>query len=134
MLLTCFVLMPFADEYREVYDHGIRPAAENAGFQCYRADDAVGPRNIVADIIEGLFTADAIIADLTGENANVFYELGIAHSIANKTIMICQRTQNGLPFDLTSYRTVFYDSTIDGIKTHLQQELELTLQNLDSWT
>jgi len=74
--------MPFAAEFREVYDHGILPAAQNAGFECFRADDAIGTRNIVSDIVESLFAVDAIVADLTGENPNVFYELGVAHSIA----------------------------------------------------
>ena len=125
--------MPFANEYREVYDHGIRPAAERAGFECFRADDAIGPRNIISDIVEELFSADAIIADITGENPNVFYELGVAHAISNKTIMICQQTTEKLPFDLASYRTIFYESTIDGIKDKLCEEVELTLKNIERW-
>ena len=133
MKRKCFVLMPFLAEHREVFEHAIKPAAENAGFECFRADDPVGPRNIVCDIVEALFNADAIVADLTSSNPNVFYELGIAHAIANKTIMICEKTNKRLPFDLAGYRTIFYERNIDGISKALRNDLETTLRALDSW-
>src|SRR5438067_1699569 len=117
MTRKAFVIMPFADQFRKVYDQGTRPAVESAGFECSRGDDPVGPRNIISDVVEALFNADVVIADITDGNPNVFYELGISHSIANNTIMICQRTAQRLPFDLASYRVIFYDPTPQGIKS-----------------
>jgi len=130
---TCFVLMPFAEDFDEVYDHAIRPAAEAAGFDCDRADHAFGPRAIISNIIEGAFSADVIVADVSGSNPNVFYELGIAHAIDNKTIVICERTEEPLPFDLAAYRVIFYRRGIVGIKEDLRRRLERDLKQLDSW-
>lgn len=57
--------MPFDQDLQEVYDHAIFPAADAAGFECYRADYATAPRAIIAGIIRFIFRADAIVADLT---------------------------------------------------------------------
>lgn len=134
MRRKCFVLMPFAEERKEVYDHAIHPAASAAEFDCFRADYADAPRAIISDIIESILTADAIIADLSGSNPNVFYELGVAHTIANKTIMICDRAQEKLPFDLASYRVIFYRKTIDGIEVELRGRIEKSLREIHKWS
>jgi len=125
--------MPFADEFKEVYDHAIEPAASDAGFDCYRADHAFGPRAIISHIIKSIFSADVIIADVSGSNPNVFYELGIAHTVENKTIVICEKTGEPLPFDLAAYRVIFYTKTIGGIKEELRAKLKRDLTQLDAW-
>lgn len=131
-LRTCFVLMPFAKKYRQVFEHGIKPVAQKAGFQCIRADHPVGPQNIVRDIIKSIFTADVIVADISEANPNVFYELGVAHSIPKKTtILICDKQNSKLPFDLASYRTIFYDNNIDGIRKVLRKKLERAFKKFD---
>jgi hypothetical protein len=130
---TCFVLMPFAEEFEEVYEHGIGPAAEAAGFECYRADHAFGPSAIISDIVKSIFSADVIVADVSGSNPNVFYELGVAHTIDNKTVVISEKTGETLPFDLTAYRVIFYRRSIDGIKKDLRGRLERHLTQLGSW-
>jgi len=130
----CFVLMPFAEDVMEVYEHAIHPAAKTLGFNCYRADHAVGSCAIVSDIIKGIFQADVIVADLSGFNPNVFYELGVAHTVGNKTIIICERTKQELPFDLKSYRVIFYDKSIKGIKEELRGRLEKTLRDFSTWS
>ncbi len=133
MSSTCFVLMPFAEEFKEVYEHAIEPAAKAAGFDCHRADLATGPNAIISDIIKDIFAADVVIADVSGSNPNVFYELGIAHAIDNKTLVICEKTGQKLPFDLASYRVIFYRRSIDGIEKELRSKLESGLAKLDSW-
>ncbi|HEX3129035.1 MAG TPA: hypothetical protein VH394_17005, partial [Thermoanaerobaculia bacterium] len=130
---TCFVLMPFAEEYKEVYEHAIAPAADAAGFDCHRADHASGPSAIISDIIKDIFAADVVIADVSGSNPNVFYELGIAHTIDNKTLVICEKTDQKLPFDLASYRITFYRRNIDGIEKELRGKIERDLAKLASW-
>ena len=89
----CFVLMPFKEEMREVYDIAIKPAIEQAGFTSLRVDELKGSFNINKKIIKFIFKSDAILADLTNWNPNVFYEMGVAHAIGNKTIMIIQKKE-----------------------------------------
>lgn len=129
---TCFVLMPFDEDFQEVYDYAIKPAAESLGFICDRADHALGPRAIIRTIIEGMFSADVLVADVTDSNPNVFYELGVAHTIGNKTIVICKKTEEELPFDLASYRVIFYRGGIQGIK-NLRIKLEGDFAQLGIW-
>jgi hypothetical protein len=130
----CFVLMPFANEMRQVFEHAIKPAAETLEYDCFRADNASGPRNIISEIIDNIFKSDAIVADITGNNPNVFFELGVAQTIANKTIMICEKSVDKLPFDFLNYRVIFYERTIEGISTHLRREIELSLSLFESWS
>lgn len=123
---TVFVLMPFADDFYEVYTDVIKPAMEAArvGANCYRVDDYnKGTGNITRDIIESIVNADVVLADLTSKNANVFYELGIAHSFGQKTIMIAQSTKD-IPFDINTFNVIVYEQSISGakkLKTMLQE-------------
>lgn len=111
----CLVLMPFASQFKEVYDQIYKLVCENNGFACWRVDELNTPGSITQDIIEGIVDSDLIIADLTTKNANVFYELGIAHSTGNKTIMTAQNTKD-IPFDIGNYRVIVYDQSISGAK------------------
>jgi hypothetical protein len=128
---TCFVLMPFDDDLQDVYDYAILPAAVAVGFDCRRADHADAQGAIISDIIKWIFNADVIVADLTRFNPNVFYELGVAHSVGNKTVMICQNVKGKFPFDLNAYRTIFYSRTIGGIEDVLKRKIEAALRGLD---
>ena len=130
----CFVLMSFEPDRWEVFEHAIRPAAEAAGFDCYRADYAVAPRAIVRDIIHSIFKDEVIIADISGFNPNVFYELGVAHTVGNKTIIICEETKEKLPFDLKSNRIIFYRKNVDGLKVNLRNHLERSLRDFPNWS
>ena len=112
---TCFALMPFADGFREVYENVYKRVCEEKGIRCWRVDERLGPGSITRDIVEGIFDADLIIADLTGQNPNVFYELGIAHSAGNKTIMTTQSIGD-IPFDIANYRIIEYEQTISGAR------------------
>ena len=128
----CFVLMPFRKELKTVYTEAIKTACDKAGFKAVRADELIGPFNIHRDIIEYIFSSDAIIADLTDWNPNVFYELGVAHAIANKTIMIVQEGQK-LPFDIHNYRCIAYDLSEPGLRALAYQVGEY-LEHLEAWS
>ncbi|NUO81720.1 DUF1566 domain-containing protein [candidate division KSB1 bacterium] len=128
----CFVLMPFRNDLRTVYTEAIKTACDKAGFKAVRADELIGPFNIHRDIIEYIFSSDAIIADLTDWNPNVFYELGVAHAIANKTIMIVQKGQE-LPFDIHNYRCIAYDLSEPGLRALAYQVGEY-LEHLEAWS
>lgn len=128
----CFVIMPFSEERLEVCTHGIAPACEKAGFTAVRVDQLKGHFNINRKIIEHIFACDAVIAEITDKNPNVFYEMGVAHSIGNKTIMIAQNAHD-LPFDIRNYRCLIYKQTAAGLQ-QLQNEIIDSLQELDRWS
>lgn len=127
----CFIIMPFKDDMKEVYWGAIKPACEKAGFVSLRVDELKGAFNINRKIIEHIFSSDAIIADLTDWNPNVFYELGVAHAIDNKTITIIQK-KDKLPFDVVTYRGIFYEQTAAGL-VKLRDDIVDSLQTLAEW-
>lgn len=79
---TCFVIMPFDGWSDQYYREIFRPAIEDAGLKPCRADDLYRTGPIINDIWAYTQEAKVILADLTGKNPNVFYELGLAHAIA----------------------------------------------------
>ena len=81
-----FVIMPFQEEFFEVYEMLKMKFSDR--FEFSNAGDEANQQNILKDIIQPIFEADVVIADLTGLNANVMYELGLAHSFNKKTIVI----------------------------------------------
>mgnify|MGYP001587936746 FL=1 len=127
----CFVIMPFSEERMEVFTHGIAPACEKAGFAAVRVDQLKGHFNINRKIIEHIFSSDAVIAEITDKNPNVFYEMGVAHSIGNKTIMVAQNAKD-LPFDIRNYRCLIYEQSETGLQ-QLQKQIVESLQELEKW-
>jgi hypothetical protein len=103
-----FVIMPFSDEFFESYEMLKRTFEQN--FEFSHAGDEENQQNILADIIPPIYKADIVIADLTGLNPNVMYELGIAHSFNKKTIVITRDEIGQLPFDLKQYRAKDYST------------------------
>lgn len=115
---TAFVMMPFAEEFTDVYEELIRTALD--GYEVYRADSRLDERNILEKIVRGIEDADLVIADLTTLNANVMYELGVAHALGKPTVMITQTLLN-LPFDVRSYPAHLYS-------TYFKRAREFTTQ------
>ncbi len=127
--IKIFVIMPFGkrgtQEHRNNshrYNNFIKPALEEFSNHVKRADEFEHLGNINKDIIEYLFYSQIVIADLSGKNANVFYELGVRHTLRrNSTIPIVKNGESIL-FDISTYRTIFYDDDENGLRT-LQSEL-----------
>lgn len=111
-----FVIMPFSEEFFESYEM-IKNHFEGE-FEFSHAGDEDNQQNILADIIPPIYNADIVLADLTNLNANVMYELGIAHSFNKKTIIITRDEMSKLPFDLKQYRT-------KGYSTHFKKFFDL---------
>lgn len=103
-----FVIMPFTDDFFESYEMIKEHFSDDFVFS--HAGDEDNQQNILADIIPPIYEADIVLADLTGLNPNVMYELGIAHSFNKKTIMITRDDLSGLPFDLKQYRAKDYST------------------------
>jgi hypothetical protein len=125
----CFVLMPFHEKkVQEIYEDHIKPSVEKMGLTCKRADDIYGTNPIIEDIWKSINEAKFLIADVTGRNPNVFYEIGVAHTIGKSVIIISQDI-NDIPFDLRHLRCIIYDNTPRGAKT-LSEQLELSAKTL----
>lgn len=111
----CFVLMPFRPKLNEIYQRVIKPTIESLDerFSCVRADEIYSTKPIVGDIWEYIQKAEVIVADLTGRNPNVLYELGLCHALWKKVILLAQRLDD-IPFDLKHFRVIIYEHTLEG--------------------
>ncbi len=117
-----FVLMPFDAEFTDVYTELIKDPLEEIGFQVERADSLFNQQQILKDVVKGIANAELVVADVTGLNGNVLYELGLAHALGKRTIMITQSLDE-LPFDLRAYRANEY-STLFNRAQELKQLLK----------
>jgi nucleoside 2-deoxyribosyltransferase len=102
----CFVVMPFKPSFKKVYLE-IRKAVEAKGLDCVRSDEIKKDRPIMADVIEQIRTADLVIVDLTDQNANVYYEAGLAHALGKECIILAESDRE-VAFNLRNRRVVFY--------------------------
>jgi chromatin remodeling complex protein RSC6 len=105
---VCFVIMPYGDWFDEYFNEIYYQAIWNAGMTPRRADDLYRPSNIVQDIWAYTKQAKIILADLSGKNPNVLYELGLAHALAKPAILVSQTIED-IPFDLRNLRIIIYD-------------------------
>lgn len=111
-LQTCFVIAPIGEPNSEirirsdkVLRHIIAPAAEECGYKTLRADQIAEPGIITTQVIQHIMDDPLVIADLTGPNANVFYELAVRHAIKKPLVQIIEKGQQ-IPFDLAATRTI----------------------------
>jgi hypothetical protein len=113
---TCFVIMPFAKAFTPTFKAIQRSIEKNLGFLCTRTDELLGGGNIIEDILRGIASSELIVADVTGRNANVYYELGIAHMSkeVEKVILLSQDVYE-IPFDLRQFRHIIYKPGIAGL-------------------
>lgn len=113
-----FTLMPFTETWSDyIWKEEILPIVQNIEeyhLICKRADDLYG-HDVMQDIYESILTASIIIADITNRNANVFYELGIAHSLGKEVILLAQGSEY-IPFDLNRFRHCIYSNDGMGYK------------------
>ena len=105
---TCFVMMPFGDWFDRYYQEIYAPAIREAGFEPVRADELFSSGSVVEQIWEQIQKAKVLLADLSGRNANVFYELGLAHA-ARKPVVFAAPQVEDVPFDLRHLRVIIYE-------------------------
>ena len=104
--------MPFKEGLNEVYD-SIKGVAKELSIECQRADDINKSNPIVQSIVDLICKSTVIICDCTEKNANVFYEMGISHTIGKEVILIAQ-SENDIPFDLSHIRYFLYHNNNEG--------------------
>lgn len=128
----CFVLMPFRPDLDEIYRKILKPTLEGdaLGMRCVRADEIFTDKPIISDIWEHIQRAELIVAELTGRNPNVFYELGLSHAVRKRVVLITQ-TLDDVPFDLKHRRVIIYKHTLEGAED-LAADLTTAVQALRS--
>ena len=136
-----FVVMPYREPFETLWREVIEPVATKCRFEAYRVKDVYKPGVIIDDVIEGLETADVVIADVGSLNPadtvhhfnpNVYYEVGYAHRAGTPVILMAdQRTLDGrgLPFDIHHFRCIPYTDSIAG-KKPVEEDLTRHLQSL----
>jgi hypothetical protein len=110
-----FMMMPFAPTFQTIYEDHIKAVVAEAGLRISRADDFFSHHSIITEIWTAIFMCRFAIADCTGRNPNVMYELGIAHTLGKPVIMLSQSVDD-LPFDIQSRRVIIYKDSAAGIK------------------
>jgi hypothetical protein len=125
--LDVFVLMPFKEELSPVYEDHIKPTCTKLGLTVRRGDDYFTTHAVLEDIWAAICSARLVIADCTDRNPNVFYEIGVAHTIGQPTILLTQRPED-VPFDLRHFRYIQYQLTPRGMK-EFEKTLDLTIRN-----
>jgi len=105
---TCFVMMPFGEWPDLYYKEIFSPAIKEAGMEPLRADELFSTGTVIEQIWEQIEKAKILLADLTGKNANVFYELGLSHA-ARKPVVFTTANLDDVPFDLRHLRVIVYD-------------------------
>ena len=116
-----FVLMPFDEDYNDIYEFGIKAAANEAGGYCERLDEQIFEERMLDRIYNQINKADVIVADLTGKNPNVFYEVGYAHALEKKV--------DSLQTQIKENKT-FFTERLDRLDNRIWTIVILTLGSL----
>jgi tetratricopeptide (TPR) repeat protein len=149
----CFVLMPFGKkpdatgntvDFDQVYQQIIKPAIENAGLECLRADEEMTGGIIHKPMFERLILCEYAVADLTTANANVFYELGLRHAVRPWSTVLIFADGERLPFDVGLLRAMPYKlsgglpsntkSDENSLTEKLKEAIKAADENVDSFT
>ncbi len=109
----CFVIIPFRKPFNGVYAE-IKRTAKSRGMKCLRVDEKFGQDVIMDTIIGGMKRAVIVIADITKYNPNVFYEVGFAHALKKKTLLLRAIDGDKVPFDLCHRHYIEYENVIGG--------------------
>lgn len=125
---TCFVMMPFGEWQDYYYKEIFSPAIKDAGMEPIRADELFSTGSVIEQIWEQIQKSKILLADLTGKNANVFYELGLAHA-AQKPVVFTAANIDDIPFDLRHLRIVTYDFNNPFWGEQLKKDLTEYLKN-----
>ena len=124
---TAFVIMPFDEGFTDLYELAIKGACEAAGIACSRVDEQHIDEHIVETIYQNIRSCDLIIADLTGSNSNVYYELGYAKAHGKRILAMTQNIEE-LKFDFRSYNVLRYEKNKQSeLKEKLTRQISTNL-------
>ena len=124
-----FVLMPFNKAFDDIYKLGIKDACKDLDIYCERVDEQYYEGSMLERIYNQINNADYIIADLSTQNPNVFYEVGYAYASSKKIILITQDGED-IPFDMKHYLHIIYDNKdISSLKEKIKNRLTWHKEN-----
>jgi hypothetical protein len=103
-----FVLTPFHDDLLDEFQT-VTQVGQELGFTVLRGDEKISQGDIFPQLLKMIVEAKVIVANISGRNPNVFYELGIAHALDKQVILLAE-SKSDVPFDVRSKRIVFYQS------------------------
>jgi hypothetical protein len=128
MKKTCFGIMPFADGFEDI-DQIVAKAARRCGLAYVRGDRRAQPGSILPQVLRDIRQAAVVVADITGHNPNVFYELGIAHQIKgpDQVVIITQTLDEKKAYDVHQFRQLVYAHNSPG-RAKLLKELPSRLR------
>lgn len=132
---NCFIISPIGEEASDirkradqVLKHILTPAAQACGYEPIRADKISEPGMITSQVIQHIVDDPLVIADLTGMNPNVFYELAIRHAIRKPLVQIVNKGEK-IPFDVAGMRTIPVDhhdlDSVDEAKAEIQKRIKV---------
>ena len=132
-----FVLMPFSEDWSDrIWNDHIKEYVESTpgmtGIKVLRADGLYG-QGVMEDVYEEIVTSELIIAECTGRNPNVLYELGLCHALGKRTVLLSQSDED-IPFDLKRFRFCIYQDNSAGypkLQHFIQQVIRDTLSNVE---
>jgi hypothetical protein len=122
-----FIVAPFEKSFKPIHDC-IKRTAGRLSLSARLAEDFFTAHSVMGDVWNAIMNTQVVIADCTTKNPNVFYEIGIAHTIGKPVILITRRKQD-VPFDVEGMRYIKYTSSDSGIRK-LESQLAATLRNI----
>lgn len=122
-----FAIMPFGRPFDRYYQQIIKPVANDLGRRAVRSDELYGTGAIVADIWARIWQSAVVVADVTGKNPNVNYELGLCHALGVPTILMTRSIED-VPFDYRHRRCIVYDTNQAGWETKLKSDIRNTIE------
>ena len=131
---SAFVIMPFREPFVALFSAAIAPALEEHGLTPQLAPNIEESRDVMSNIYRGLWQSRLVVADLTGLNFNVLYELGLAFTLNKQVILLSQNVES-LPFDLRRDKVLIYADSVPGrvgLRAALSKEIQAVLTR--GWT
>ena len=137
---TCFVIMPFGEKpdpgstgevipFDDVYTYIIKEVVEERlELDCIRSDEVAEPGWIHAEMLQHIYQADIAIVDITTLNPNVFYELGVRHTLKPSGTILMRKKGTEIPFNIKGLRVIEYDLSLKGA-SRAKDTLESFLRN-----
>jgi hypothetical protein len=118
--IDVFVLMPFKTKLETIYSRHLKKMAQELGLRIQRADEIFSPKPFMEKVWNGICATQLIIADCTEKNPNVFYEIGMAHAVGKKVVLIT-RSDKDIPSDIKHFDYIHYNYDPEGVETLIER-------------